>query len=86
MNFKLCSVNYLLRCLQRFYFILFFSSFKIFVLLCLSSVSGRDMLIIRISCSPNFVILRGKPDLPIAQSQEDNYYYVIHPLPPKKSK
>ena len=44
MNFKLCSVNYLLRCLQRFYFIFFFSSFKKFVLLCLSSVSGRDML------------------------------------------
>ena len=45
------------------------------------------MFIIRISCSPNFVILRGKPDSPIVESQEDNYHYIIPPTPhPQKSK
>ena len=65
----------------------FFSSFKKLFTLCLSSVCGRDMFIIRISCSPYFVILRGKPDSPIVESQEDNYHYIIPPTPhPQKSK
>ena len=62
----------------------FFSSFKKLFTLSLSSVCGRDMFIIRISFSPNFVILRGIPDSPIVESQEDNYHYIIPPTPPPK--